>query len=291
MSFASFGSSLSLRSFSRHGSAFSVNGLARMGSAVSLFDCMNMGSTLSMRGFSRIGSALSVWDKVHLGSTLSVGNDAHFGSTLSINDSLHFSNTNTYVKYVTSPSAGLETTVDNHRSMSITSTGGTLHGTWTADNTVTASDRRLKKSIVPLYKAVADTARAAGTEAPDLTQRPVGGSERSQVVNWVLRELRPVSFKFKQGPDAKHSRYGFVAQELQQVLPGVVRGQGDKHLSVVYQDMIALLTMAAQSLQDKVNQQEDTIQAMMKRIKELDEKLEERTRWFKAHAMQMGIAV
>merc|ERR1711879_345608 len=112
--------------------------------------------------------------------------------------------------------------------MSFSGSGGTLHGTWTADNTVTASDRRLKKSIVPLYKEVAESARNLGTDAAELQQRPMG-TERSSVVNWVLRELRPVSFKFRHGPDAKYSRYGFVAQELQQVLPGVVRGAGDKH--------------------------------------------------------------
>jgi len=100
-------------------------------------------------------------------------------------------------------------------------------------------------------------------------------------VGWVLRELRPVSFNFKDGPEAKYSRYGFIAQELQQVLPGVVRGTGEEHLKVVYQDLIALLTLAAQVLQDRVNQlsdalhkQEESTAALFKYIRDLDSKVE-----------------
>ncbi|OLP76524.1 hypothetical protein AK812_SmicGene43532 [Symbiodinium microadriaticum] len=73
---------------------------------------------------------------------------------------------------------------------------------------VSTSDRRLKKSIVPLYKAIE-------TEGE--------------------------------------------AQELQQVLPSLVRKVEDDHLAVVYQDLIALLTAAAQMLQEKVTKQEEKI--------------------------------
>jgi hypothetical protein len=87
-----------------------------------------------------------------------------------------------------------------------------------------------------------------------------------------------------------------VAQEVQQVLPSIVRGTGkeDKHLSVVYQDLIALLTLAAQMLQDRVAEQqirlaeqqtrlqaqEVTIDSMRefvtKRFKEIEDKID---RW------------
>ncbi|CAK9010054.1 unnamed protein product, partial [Durusdinium trenchii] len=65
-----------------------------------------------------------------------------------------------------------------------------------------------------------------------------GQSEEAEGVSWVLRQLRPVSFKFKNGPEAKYSRYGFIAQELQEVLPSVVRSvqtDGREHLAVAYQ--------------------------------------------------------
>lgn len=92
-------------------------------------------------------------------------------------------------------------------------------------------------------------------------------------VGWVLRELRPVSFNFKDGPEAKHSRYGFIAQELQQVLPGVVRGTGEEHLKVAYQDLIALLTLAAQVLQDRVNNLQETVVHQSEVLTQQTEKL------------------
>eukprot|EP00415_Alexandrium_ostenfeldii_P000646 UN0646 len=125
---------------------------------------------------------------------------------------------------------------------------------------------------MPLYKAIAESANKA-PQATSTSSRPAG-TEKASTVGWVLRQLRPVSFKFKHGPESKQSRYGFVAQELQQVLPSVVRGQGEKHLTVVYQDLIALLTLAAQVLQDRVNQQEDSITNIVKHLKSLDEKIE-----------------
>lgn len=165
------------------------------------------------------------------------------------------------------------------RSISSTATGGTLHGTWTSEEAVTTSDRRLKKSIVPLYRAIADE-----PAAPSVEKDVRSTDQRDSVVSWVLRELRPVSFSFKSGLEAKHSRYGFVAQELQQVLPALVRGTSDEHLSVVYQDLIALLTMAAQSLQAKMAEQEKRMQRqdliiekLVRSIEELDKKIEQRS--------------
>jgi len=240
-----------------------------MGSSLSVLGFLAHGASMSLRGFARIGSALSVLDYVNLGSSLSVRSLVRFGSAVA-EDRISFGDTNSYTKYVSSPSAAIETFVNNNRALSATATGGILHGTWISDDPVIGSDRRLKKSIVPLYKAIAaETANKAASGPSHST-----GSEKASTVGWVLRQLRPVSFKFKHGPESKHSRYGFVAQELQQVLPAVVRGQGDRHLSVAYQDMIALLTLAAQVLQDRVNQQEESIASIMKYIKALDEKIE-----------------
>eukprot|EP00401_Gymnodinium_catenatum_P058340 CAMPEP_0117588272 /NCGR_PEP_ID=MMETSP0784-20121206/69765_1 /TAXON_ID=39447 /ORGANISM="" /LENGTH=40 /DNA_ID= /DNA_START= /DNA_END= /DNA_ORIENTATION= len=38
----------------------------------------------------------------------------------------------------------------------MTSTGGTLHGVWTANEVVTSSDRRLKRAIMPLHRTIAE---------------------------------------------------------------------------------------------------------------------------------------
>eukprot|EP00428_Durinskia_dybowskii_P019473 CAMPEP_0170211540 /NCGR_PEP_ID=MMETSP0116_2-20130129/5386_1 /TAXON_ID=400756 /ORGANISM="Durinskia baltica, Strain CSIRO CS-38" /LENGTH=260 /DNA_ID=CAMNT_0010462075 /DNA_START=1583 /DNA_END=2365 /DNA_ORIENTATION=- len=187
-------------------------------------------------------------------------------------------------------SSRYEFSVASSRGLTIGTGGGTLHGTWTADNAVTSSDRRLKKSIVPLYRAISGLSnrrsmQEAGADSDSMqagipSMRSVK-DEKATAISWVLRELRPVSFSFKDGPEAKYSRYGFIAQELQQVLPNVVRGQGEEHLRVAYQDLIALLTLAAQVLQDRVNQLDAALKqheaktgALLNYIKELDEKVE-----------------
>jgi hypothetical protein len=62
-----------------------------------------------------------------------------------------------------------------------------------------------------------------------------------------------VSFSFRGGTEAKQGRrFGFIAQELQQVLPNVVRGSGAEYRSVLYQDLIALLTLAAKQQQGEL---------------------------------------
>lgn len=234
---------------------------------------------------------MSLRNYIRLGSTLSLYGSAVVGTTVSVGGVIQFAEPNTYVYFDTlypdSEPAKLNFIIDGNRAMSITSdptTGGTLHGTWTIDNSLTTSDRRLKKSIVPLYRALMEASpalrgssgAAATAVAPGTGSRAAeaAGLERASGVGWVLRQLRPVSFKFKHGPEAKYSRFGFVAQELQQVLPSIVHGTGDEHLSVAYQDMIAVLTLASQMLQAKVESLEAHQSALIERLRSLEEKVD-----------------
>jgi len=52
------------------------------------------------------------------------------------------------------------------------------------------------------------------------------------------------------------TRYGFVAQEVEQVLPNLVHGSGDQHRGLVYQDLLAVLTLAMKE-QEKAIQESD----------------------------------
>jgi hypothetical protein len=99
---------------------------------------------------------------------------------------------------------------------------GHLHGTWTADSSISTSDRRLKKDIEPLERTIEHSA--------------------------VLRELRPVSFVMKDdgGIHTNKRRYGFIAQELERVLPDIVFALDNDTKAVAYQDLIAVLTLAIQ---------------------------------------------
>lgn len=284
------GSAISLRSFMRCGASLSLLAFPNFGSSLSLRSCQRLGASLSMQGISRLGSSMSVNDEGHFGSSLSVRSYARLGSSLSLGGALHFSNSKTYVRY--DAAQHLTVRVGGNRGMSITPTGGSLHGIWFSESAVTVSDRRLKRSIMPLAKSLAEEAKItqrSGEGAGAVTTTDLAeGKDRSVSVNWVLRELRPVSFKFKHGPESKYLRYGFVAQEVQQVLPSIVRGNepGEKHLSVVYQDLIALLTLATQEqqteqekLRDQLKEQNKKMDILLQHIKDLEYKIDQRMHW------------
>merc|ERR1711904_729963 len=117
-----------------------------------------------------------------------------------------------------------------------------------------------------------DELDAATTGARDETQE----ATTADAVSWILRELRPVSFKFRRGPESKYSRYGFVAQELARVLPQIVR-EIDGYHHVRYQDIVAVLTLTAQQQQDQLDALEKTVErermerlALESRLKSLE---------------------
>merc|ERR1711957_977437 len=104
--------------------------------------------------------------------------------------------------------------------------------------------------------------------------QPEEGRDGAQ---WLLRQLRPVSYSFRKGAESKYMRFGFLADELESVVPNVVRTTKAKEFidqkAVQYQDLIALLASAAQSQQQKieVNQhrlalQEDKIQTLREKM-------------------------
>lgn len=103
-----------------------------------------------------------------------------------------------------------------------------LHGQWHVDSPISSSDRRLKKDI-----------------------RPIDDDFARGDLDWVLRELRPVSYQFINGSESKYTRFGFVADELKEILPDVVRedvsrdaSTGAQYQGVIYQDLIAVRILA-----------------------------------------------
>lgn len=132
------------------------------------------------------------------------------------------------------------------RSLSTTSTGGTLHGAWSSDVTISTSDRRLKRDIEPLEDAL--------SQMVPPTVDTFGASS----VSWVLRELRPVAYRFTRGPESKYRRLGFIAQELEGVLPMLTRpltDDADAHKGIVVTDLIAVLVSHARATQDTLEKQ------------------------------------
>ena len=107
--------------------------------------------------------------------------------------------------------------VNNAKSFSITASGG-----------ANTSDRRLKRDILPLSKY-------------GLKQ---------------VMQLKPVTYIFKADSENTH-QVGFIAQEVQQIIPEVVTGkEGDlskgECLGIVYGNLVPVLTKAIQEQQAEI---------------------------------------
>lgn len=277
LAFVHLGSSLSLRSMARLGSSLSMLGTLRLGSSLSVMDLANLGSSLSLRSYARLGSALSVLDFVHLGSSLSVRSNFRVGGDLHTHGKLYF-NTNTYMY---DNSNTLETVVGGNKAMSMTNSGGTLHGMWYADTVISVSDRRLKDKITPLETTVGENRKLRQKAS---AQREKDDASESSL-SWVLRQLRPVSYNFKRGIDAKNMRFGFIADEVEQVLPQIVRqlpgggGTGSTDGSfesspkkgIVYPDLIAVLTAMMREFGTQLKATQARVKAAEMELDRLDQ--------------------
>jgi len=179
--------------------------------------------------------------------------------------------------YITETSSGMEIYVSGTRAVTFEQSGGTLHGVWDADNALSLSDRRLKKDIVPLQRTLRDALSNALSDAASDKDKVDGamdaglqqlsgakaalkpGASAADSTLWLLRQLRPVSYHFKKGAESKYMRFGFIADELESVVPQVVRSVGNRDYedqkAVVYQDLIALLVAASQSQTQKLDEQ------------------------------------
>lgn len=280
LDYTSMGSSLALRRFARLGCGVSLFGRASVGSSMSVLDFAELGSTLSLRGFCRVGSSLSIFSHVRFGASFSVLDNIGFGATLHGPAMKTDEITDLSSKTVMALSdTAFELSVNSGtRAMSVQHdtinnwVTGYLHGTWHSDATITTSDRRLKTSIQPLYRTLASQAEAkmrrAGKHPTEAAADTSGRWSQDSSINWLLRELRPVSFHLKRGPEAKYLKFGFIAQELETVFPNLVRKSGeDDTYSVATQDLIAVLTMAIQNLQRNFEEQRESFSKALDEIR------------------------
>jgi len=97
---------------------------------------------------------------------------------------------------------------------------------------VLGSDRKIKKNIAPV---------TYGIDA--------------------LKRLKPVSYQFIE--DQKNQqRFGFIAQELEEVIPELIRKDELDNYSVSYLDMISILVKSVQEQQAVIEMQQKEIQAI-----------------------------
>jgi len=288
------------------GSTFSIFGAQRLGSTLSVLGFCSLGSSLSLRSFCRLGSSLSIFAGARFGSGLSVLDYVNLGSSMSvgsiktarIGDGAEPYTAGTRIDFlysapspVPTPGPKMDFYVANTHTMSMKKDVSVLHGIWEADATITTSDRRLKTNIEPLYRTIATRAKArwseTHTDAPAGDTRLRGNTQTSslsqaasassmkqqqdQPIGWLLRELRPVSFKLKSGPEAKYLKFGFIAQELESVFPNLVRTVGeDETKAVASQDLIAVLTLALQNVQKELDDYKTELRVQRERMERLE---------------------
>jgi len=287
LDFLHLGSSISLRSFARLGSSVSLGAIG-LGHSLSVLDFLHLGSSVSLRSYARIGSALSVFAFSHLGSSISLRSFARLGSTLSIVGQLKIGSGSDGIQLGADFNAGTSGTkivtsgqsvlvyAGGVKSATFESDGGILHGSWSVESALVTSDRRLKTNIMPLQRTLREVVLPRGEQK---TSDPASSQgQRGDGALWLLRQLRPVSYSFRKGADSKSMRFGFIADELDSVVPEVVRRPGDREVSdqkaVVYQDLIALLAAASQSQQTMIETQKSELEQQKSALEQQRKMLE-----------------
>jgi len=246
LDFKNYGASVALRSFSRVGSALSVLAFVSFGSSMSLRTFLRLGSHFAMHG-----------DKMILNDAT----DVQVAATTTATTSYETANTTDTTTYGTSPLP----TPSLSRVLSFSESGGTLHGMWTADNVISSSDARGKTNIQELAQSLKQPAPSPGTPQSRRQCRPgekgqgCSGPTRGGSLGPLLRSLRPVAYHFKQEADPKHTRFGFIADEIERTLPEVVRryqnDHGTTYKGVAYQDLVAVLAAILKEQQVHLEQQ------------------------------------
>merc|ERR1712159_642529 len=82
----------------------------------------------------------------------------------------------------------------------------------------------------------------------------------------LLRELRPVSFHYKKSAESKYSRFGFIAQEIEKVLPNMVHTDSEGMKSLYQNDLVAVLTLGLQSLDQRLLRIDGKISTLKEKI-------------------------
>ena len=113
---------------------------------------------------------------------------------------------------------------------------------WTAvysvNGTVQTSDLRMKKNVKDLGYGIDD-----------------------------VMKMRPVSFQWKEG--SQENKIGFIAQEMNGVIPEVVTCQDDRY-GMNYAEMAPVLVKAIQSQQQVIRKQQDEIAELKKQVSQFD---------------------
>jgi cytoskeletal protein CcmA (bactofilin family) len=239
-----------------------VMGMISLASMTSIGSEVYMGSSLSIAGDVCTGSNLSVESHINVGDYISVSNaivmkswggtqdiqlsisaGLAVGGNLSVQSNIRLSETSNIY-------AGSDMRV------SFSNSRGILKGVWESDYAISTSDRRFKKNIVPLENVLMSI---NSTNIIDL--------------------LRPVAFEMIDDESGR-PRYGFIAQELENVLPSLVVAEKDDQgtKTVLYQDLIALLTVIVQQQEEELKNTNNKLEQALDTVSMLATRIDEQTK-------------
>jgi hypothetical protein len=75
----------------------------------------------------------------------------------------------------------------------------------------------------------------------------------------IAKAIKPHKFRFKEND---RTRYGFIAQEVQEIIPDAVKEDKDGYLLLSYQDMIAPLYALVQEQQGRIDELENRLERL-----------------------------
>jgi hypothetical protein len=233
------------------GSSVSIRQFTKLGTTASVLNFAHCGSSVSMRGFSRLGSNMSSYDFLAMGSSVSVRSFVRLGSSLSVTANIRVPNDvelqlgnagKSYLKFQSSDTRTyLRQNVGGSGAgyLYVDDAGGRLQGTWEVQGSWTESDARLKKDVSPMYETLSrinrellkdsysEQQKAAGTDSDasgSHADTHTATLEQRRDAAAILNRMRPVTYymKDKSAVESKNLRFGFIAQELEKVLPSLV---------------------------------------------------------------------
>lgn len=290
------GLACSILRFTHVGSTVSLRSFYRSNGAVSSVDFVNVGSNISIRSFVRVGSTLSAYGS----SVLRVGtgyifcdsgdNDRiKFYAAKASESSSSFSHTSmtlttgqgklhgtwTYETALTSDrrlKKDVEPLVKDilkysKNTASFHESSQYLHSDVTQHNIASYTQNKKLKgeqlAVTTPQSVDQDNLCETYCVSKSYKERTTYYQDMLPAVLKLLRQLRPVSFKYKNNGESKHSRYGFIAQELEVLIPSLIYGDAKSSLKFIrYHDLLAVLTMGVQGLDFEIR----TVQKRMGKL-------------------------
>ena len=90
----------------------------------------------------------------------------------------------------------------------------------------------------------------------------------------LVKKINPVYYEFKdQRTHPAGKQIGFIAQEIQPLIPELVKTKEDGFLSVDYVKMTVVLLQAVKDQQQIIDQQQKENESLQKQINDINQKL------------------